>query len=275
MTSVRIRGIAVHVLLIIGVLISIFPFYWIIVMATNTTADIYRNPPAFWLGSQLFTNIRHVFENIDFLGSLGNTVIVAVATTILVVFVDSLAAFAFAKFDFPGKRLLFGVLLLLFMLPTQLALVPRFIIMAKFGLAGTLAALVIPAIANAFGIFWMRQYITGGVPDELLDAVRMEGCGFFRQYWHVVLPCVRPALSFLSIYTFITAWNDYIWPLVVLVNPNRLTLQVALAQLNVNHGTDYSMVMAGSLLSLVPLLVVFAIFARGFVAGATEGAVRA
>ena len=275
MNRARIRGLGVHAVLIIGVLISIFPFYWIIVMATNTTTAIYRNPPAFWLGSQLFTNIKHVFANIDFLGSLWNTTLVSVVTTVVVLLVDSLAAFAFAKFDFPGKRFLFGLLLLLFMLPVQLALVPRFIIVAKLGLAGTLTALAVPSIANAFGIFWMRQYTLGAVPDELLDAVRMEGCGFFRQYWHVVLPCVRPAMSFLGIYTFINVWNDYIWPLVVLVDPNKLTLQVALAQLNVSHGTDYSMVMAGVLLGVLPLLVVFSLFARGFVTDATKGALSA
>jgi cellobiose transport system permease protein len=274
MNRSKARGAGVHVLLMAGVLVSVFPFYWIIVMATNTTTDIYRNPPAFWLGSQLLVNIRHVLENIDFFGSLLNTVLVACSTTVLVLFLDSLAAFAFAKYDFPGKRTFFGALLGLYMLPTQLALVPQFMIMAQIGWAGSLKALVVPALGNAFGIFWMRQYITGSVPDELLDAARIDGCGFLRQYWHVVLPCVRPALAFLGIYTFIAAWNDYIWPLVVMVNPNQVTLQVALAQLNVGHGTDYSMVMAGVLLGVVPLILIFALFARGFVAGATEGALR-
>jgi cellobiose transport system permease protein len=139
---------------------------------------------------------------------------------------------------------------------------------------GTLQALVPPALANAFGIFWMRQYISGGVPDELLDAARIDGCGFFRQYWNVAVPLMRPALSFLSIYAFVNAWNDYVWPLIVLTDPNRLTLQVALAQLNVGHNTDYSMVMAGVLMASAPMVAVFALFARGFIAGATEGAIR-
>jgi cellobiose transport system permease protein len=139
---------------------------------------------------------------------------------------------------------------------------------------GTLKALIPPALANAFGIFWLRQYISGGVPDELLDAARMDGCGFLRQYWNVVLPMIRPAMSFLGIYAFVGAWNDYIWPLIALTDPTHLTLQVALAQLNVGHSTDYSMVMAGVLMASIPLVVVFALFARGFIAGATEGAVR-
>ncbi|WP_151477496.1 carbohydrate ABC transporter permease [Streptomyces albicerus] len=256
------------------VVISVFPFYWIIVMATNTSQDIYRYPPKLWFGDNLLTNIQHLFDKMDFFGSLFNTVIVAVCTTLLVLFFDSLAAFAFAKYDFPAKKFLFGLLLAMYILPTQLAIIPQYEIMIQLGWLGTLQALIVPAAANAFGIFWMRQYTITGVPDELLDAARIDGSGFFRQYWHVVLPCVRPALAFLGIYTFIAAWNDYILPLVMLVNPDELTLQVALAQLYAGHSTDYSMVMAGVLLAVIPLVLVFTFFARGFIADATKGALR-
>lgn len=270
----RRRGWTAHALLISAVLVSVFPFYWTIVMATNTTQDIYRNPPKMTLGSHLGENVRHVLHNIDFFGSMLNTAIVAVVTTALVLLIDSLAAFTFAKFDFPGRRWLFGLLIAFFMLPVQLAVVPQYIIMVHLGWVGSLKALVPPALANAFGIFWLRQYISGGVPDELLDAARMDGCGFLRQYWHVAVPMIRPGLAFLGIYAFVSAWNDYVWPLIALVNPDHVTLQVALAQLNVGHGTDYSMVMAGVLMAVLPLVLVFAFFARGFIAGATEGAVR-
>ncbi|GAA3439212.1 carbohydrate ABC transporter permease [Kutzneria kofuensis] len=267
-------GIGAHVVLVAAVLISVFPFVWTVVMATNTTTDIYHSPPKFTPGSHLLENVGNVLADIDFFGSMLNTLIVATVTTALVVFIDSLAAFAFAKFDFPGRRVLFGLLLVFMMLPLQLGTLPQFIIMSQIGWVGTLQALVPPALANAFGIFWMRQYISGGVPDELLDAARIDGCGFFRQYWNVAVPLMRPALSFLSIYAFVNSWNDYIWPLIVLTDPSRLTLQVALAQLNVGHNTDYSMVMAGVLLATVPMVAVFALFARGFIAGATEGALR-
>jgi cellobiose transport system permease protein len=160
------------------------------------------------------------------------------------------------------------------MLPLQLAILPQFILMSKIGWVGMLKALTLPSLANAFGIFWLRQYIQTGVPDELLDAARIDGAGFFRQYWNITLPMIKPGLSFLAIYAFVNAWNDYIWPLVVLTKPGHVTLQVALAQLNVAHNTDYSMVMAGVLMASVPMLVVFSIFARGFIAGATEGAVQ-
>jgi cellobiose transport system permease protein len=270
----RLRGLSVHAVLMLCVVISVFPFYWIIVMATNTSQDIYRYPPKLWFGDNLLTNIQHLFDKMDFFGSLFNTVIVAVCTTLLVLFFDSLAAFAFAKYDFPAKKFLFGLLLAMYILPTQLAIIPQYEIMIQLGWLGTLQALIVPAAANAFGIFWMRQYTITGVPDELLDAARIDGSGFFRQYWHVVLPCVRPALAFLGIYTFIAAWNDYILPLVMLVNPDELTLQVALAQLYAGHSTDYSMVMAGVLLAVIPLVLVFTFFARGFIADATKGALR-
>jgi cellobiose transport system permease protein len=273
-TRYRIGRAGIHIVLGLGVVLSFFPFYWMIVMATNTTEDIYRYPPTLTPGSHLGENVSRLLDSIDFFGSMLNTVLVAATTTVLVLFIDSLAAFTFAKYRFPGRNFLFGALLAMYMLPTQLALLPQFIIISDLGLAGTLRALIIPPIANAFGIFWMRQYITGAVPDELIDAAKVDGAGFFRQYWQIALPAIRPGLAFLGIYVFVAAWNDYIWPLIVLVDPERITLQLALAQLNTAHGTDFSMVMAGTLLAVVPLVVIFAFFARNFIADATKGAVR-
>jgi cellobiose transport system permease protein len=263
-----------HVVLLVGVVISIFPFYWMIVMATNNTSDIYQYPPKVAFGDELMTNLGHVFERINFFAAMGNTIVVASCVTLLVLFLDSLAAFTFAKFTFPGRRVLFALLIGIFTLPAQLSLIPQFVIMVKIGWAGELQALIVPAAANAFGIFWMRQYIASAVPNELLDAARLDGCSFFRQYWHIALPAIRPGLAFLGIYTFITAWNDYVWPLIVLVSPDRLTLQVALSQLNRSYGQDYSMVMAGALLAVLPLVILFVLFARNFIADAVKGALR-
>lgn len=274
MRRFRLGRAAIHVVLGAGVVLSFFPFYWMVVMATNTTADIYRYPPKLTPGSHLVDNVSRLLDSIDFFGSMFNTAVVAGTTTVLVLFIDSLAAFTFAKYRFPGRNFLFGALLAMYLLPTQLALLPQFIIVSDLGLAGTLRALIIPPIANAFGIFWMRQYIAGAVPDELIDAAKVDGAGFFRQYWQIALPAIRPGLAFLGIYVFVAAWNDYIWPLIVLVDPDRITLQLALAQLNTAHGTDFSMVMAGTLLAIVPLVVIFAFFARNFIADATKGAVR-
>jgi cellobiose transport system permease protein len=270
----RWRGIALHAVLIVALLVFMFPFAWTIIMATNSTADIYRFPPKFTFGSQLDDNVRHVLANVAFFQSMANTAVVAVSTTLLVLFFDSLAAFTFAKFRFPGRNTLFVVLLATMLLPAQLAAVPQFQTMALLGWVGSLKALIIPGAANAFGIFWLRQYFQNSIHDELIEAATLDGCGFFGVYRHVALPSARPALAFLGIFTFVASWNDYMWPLIVLTNPDHLTLQVALSSLNRSHGVDYSMVMTGALMAMVPLVIVFGIFARQFIRGATEGAIR-
>jgi cellobiose transport system permease protein len=266
-----------HAVLVVGVVLSMFPFYWSLVLATNTSRDVFRYPPRLLPGTHLAENVRHVLDNIDFFGSMLNTLIVAVSVTVLVLFFDSLAAFTFAKYRFPGRSALFGLLMVIFMLPGQLSIIPQYLIMVKIGWVGTLQALIAPAAVNAFGIFWMRQYISRALPDELLDAARIDGASFLRIYRTVCLPMIRPGLAFLGIYTFVGTWNDYVWPLVVLTDPNKITLQVALAQLNLGHGaaqTDYSMLMAGTLMAVTPLLLAFTLFARNFVADLAKGSVQ-
>ena len=274
MTRYRLRGLALHAALVLALLVFMFPFVWTILMASNTTADIYRFPPKLTFGGHFGENVRQVLENVAFFQSMANTVVVAVSTTLLVLFFDSLAAFTFAKFRFPGRNALFVILLATMLLPAQLAAVPQFQTMALLGWVGSLKALIIPGAANAFGIFWMRQYFQNSIHNELVEAATLDGCGFFGTYWHVALPSARPALAFLGIFTFVGSWNDYMWPLIVLTNPDHVTLQVALSTLNRSHGVDYSMVMTGALMAMVPLVIVFAIFARQFIRGATEGAVR-
>ncbi|REF36533.1 carbohydrate ABC transporter permease [Thermasporomyces composti] len=270
----RVKSVITHALLLLGVAISIFPFYWMFVMATRTTGEIFTYPPELLPGSQLIENVSKVLDTVDLLGSTLNTLIVALTTTVLVLFFDSIAAFAFAKFDFPGKNFLFVLLLATFMVPSQLSTVPSFVILANFGWVGDLKALIIPGAVNAFGIFLIRQYAQGAIPSDLLDAARIDGCGFWRQYWSVALPLLRPVLAFLGIFTFINAWNDYFWPLVVLINPEKVTLQVALSQLQGLYNTDYSLVMAGTLLAVIPLIVVFFFGARQFLSDLAAGAVK-
>ncbi|MFE9443910.1 carbohydrate ABC transporter permease [Streptomyces sp. NPDC006602] len=273
--GVRRRGIALHAVLVIGLLLSAFPFYWAIIMSTHTSTEIFSYPPKLLPGSHFPQNVRSLFDNIDFFGSMFNSLLVACSVTFLVLFFDSLAAFVFAKFDFPARRLLFVVLMAIFMVPTQMAIIPQFVIMAKIGWIGSMTALIVPAAANAFGIFWMRQYMQSAIHDELLDASKIDGANFLRQYWHVALPVVRPGLAFLGIFTFMAQWNDYAWPLIALTNPDNVTLQVALSQLNGVHGTtDYGMVMTGALLALIPLLIVFAIGAKQIIGDLGKGAIR-
>ncbi|USQ84442.1 carbohydrate ABC transporter permease [Streptomyces phaeoluteigriseus] len=271
----RRRALALHASLITGVLLSAFPFYWAVIMSTHTSSEIFSYPPKLLPGTHFLENVRSLFDAIDFFGSMANSLLVATTVTFLVLLFDSLAAFVFAKFTFPGKRLLFGLLMLIFMVPMQLQAIPQFVIMARLGWIGSMTALIVPAAANAFGIFWMRQYMRSAIHDELLDASRIDGANFLRQYWHVALPVVRPGLAFLAIFTFMGQWNDYAWPLIALTDPGNVTLQVALSQLNGTHGTtDYGMVMTGALLALVPLLIVFAIGARQIIGDLGKGAIK-
>lgn len=270
----RIAGVVTHLCVIVGVLLSIFPFYWLVVMSTATTAEIFGYPPKLTFGDSFVENVRSVVESVDLLQALLNTVIVAGACAVLVMFFDSLAAFAFAKFDFPGKQALFILLIATMLVPGSLSLVPSFILMSEIGWVGTLQALIVPGAANAFGIFLLRQMAAGSIPDELIESARIDGAGFFTTYWRVGVPLLRGGLAFLGIFTFIGAWNDYVWPLIVLVNPERQTLQTALQNLNSLYLTDYGMVMAGALISVVPLIGVFIIGSRHFIANIAAGAIK-
>lgn len=271
---VRPARVILHASLAFGALLCLFPFYWLLVMASNRTSDTLKSPPTLVPGGELWQNVMEVFARVDFFGSIVNTLIVSISVAVLVLFLDSLAAFAFAKFEFPFRNVLFAILLGTFMLPMQLAVIPQYITMINIGWVGQLQALIVPAAANAFGIFWLRQYIKSAVPNELLDACTVDGGGFFRQYLTVCLPLIRPGLGFLGIFTFIASWNDYLWPLVVLNDPNRITLQVAMAQLNRTYGFEYGLVMAGALITVLPLIVVFVLGARQFIGDIARGAVK-
>jgi cellobiose transport system permease protein len=270
----RIQRLIVNLLLLVGLLISVFPFYWMIVMSTNKTSDIYSSPPKLIFGGQLWTNISHVFQNINFFQSFLNTLIIACIVAVLVLFFCSIAGFTFAKFDFPLKNVLFVFLIGTIIIPPASSLVAIFVIMANLHLIGTYLPEILPHMVPAFGIFWMRQYAISAIPNELIDAARIDGCGHLRIYWNVALPALRPALGFLAITTFVFAWNDYLWPLIVFNTPNLYTLQISLAQLNGVYSTDYSMVMAGTFMATIPLIIIFFIGARQFIANLSAGAIK-
>jgi cellobiose transport system permease protein len=270
----RVGKVLTHVLILLGVALSIFPFYWLLVMSTSTTGEIFSYPPKLTFGSSFGTNISNLLASIDILSSLLNTIIVATCCAVLVMFFCSLAAFTFAKYDFPGKNPLFVLMLATFMIPGSLSLVPSFILRSWIGWVGDLKALIIPGAASAFGIFLLRQMATGSIPNELIESARIDGAGFFTTYFRIGLPMLRGGLAFLGIFTFIGAWNDYVWPLIVLVDPQKQTLQTSLQNLNSLYLTDYGMVMAGALVSVLPLIIVFIIGSRQFIANIAAGAVK-
>ena len=263
-----------YLVLSIAAFLSIFPFYWMFVMATNHNSVINKVPPAMLPGSELVTNFKNVLETIDFFGAMGNSLIVATVTTIGVLFLCSIAGFAFAKLDFKGKNILFVAILVTMMVPPQLGLIPQYIIITKLDWLNQLKAIIVPGLIDAFGIFWMRQYISSNVSDELVDAAKIDGCSNFRVYWNITVPIIIPAFATLAIIKFMYVWNDFLWPLVVLREQPSHTIQVALRGLIDNYVRDNGMILSGTFWATVPLIIVFLLLNKLFIQSLSEGAVK-
>lgn len=264
-----------HLLLIAGALISVFPFYWMFIIATRDKSGAFHVPPLLTPSNQFVANFKRALEQSDFFHALGNSAIVSVSVTLSVLFFCTLAGYAFAKYQFRFKTPLFFFVIGTLFVPQQLGVLPTYVIMAKLHWIDTYKALIVPAMVNAFGIFWMRQYISAAVHTELIEAGRIDGCGHFRIFWNIAVPVITPAMATLGIFTFLNTWNDFFWPLVVLKNSEHFTIQIALQQLfTVRDGLDYGMIMSATFMATVPLLIVFLLFSRWFITGLTSGAVK-
>ncbi|MCL9970784.1 carbohydrate ABC transporter permease [Anoxybacillus kestanbolensis] len=269
-----VNKVTIHVLLIIGALLSVFPLYWMFVMATQPNHVINKLPPAVVPGDKLVENFQNVLENIDFFGAMWNSFIVASLTTLGVLFFSSLAGFAFAKLQFKGREKLFAVILITMMIPPQLGLIPQYFIITKLGWLNDLKAIIVPGLVNAFGIFWMRQYIKDAIPDELIEAAKIDGCSIFRVYWNIVVPSILPAFATLGILTFMFVWNDFLWPLTVLRDESSYTIQIAIRALQDAYVKDYGMILSGTFWATLPLVVVFLMFNKLFISSLTQGSVK-
>jgi len=218
-------------------------------------------------------NYTRLFSELPFGRFFLNSVFISTASTLLTLFFCSLGGYAFAKFMFPGRGPLFAVVLGSMMIPFHLLLVPLFALMDNLNWFDTFRAIIVPFSASAFGIFLLRQY-TQSVPDDLIDAARIDGCGEFGIYWRIVLPMVKPALGALTIFTFMASWNNFLWPLIILRTDEKYTLPLGLANLVGVYSQDYGMLMAGTLLSTLPIIILFIAMQREFVSGITLGAVK-
>ncbi|ATE53396.1 MULTISPECIES: carbohydrate ABC transporter permease [Actinosynnema] len=265
-------GFAVYGPLIAFIIASAFPFYWAFLVGSHD--DQYFKAEQPWLpGGNFLANASRVVDNVAFWKALGNSLIVSSTVTVSVVFLSSLAGFAFAKLRFKGRGPLLLFVVATLAVPTQLGIIPLYMAMAEFGWAGELGAVIVPNLVTAFGVFWMRQFIADAVPDELVEAARMDGCSLLSTYWHVCLPAVRPAAAMLGIFTFMTSWNDFLWPLIAL-NAENPTIQVALEKLKSGYYIDNSLVLAGTTMATIPVLIVFLVLGRQIVAGIMQGAVK-
>ncbi len=264
---------ATYIVLAIFVLGSLFPFYWSFLVASRDNGMLTERIPPFVPGGNFFANAARVFDTVPFWKALGNSVIVSGTVTLTTVLFSSLAGFAFAKLRFRGRNKAFVFIVVTLAVPTQLGIIPLFIAMSELGWTGSLAAVIVPNLVTAFGVFWMRQYTLDALPYELVEAARVDGCSMIRIFWNVCMPAVRPAAAILAMFTFMMSWNDFLWPLVVLDAGNP-TVQVALEKLQSGYYVDYSLVLAGTTLATIPILIVFVLLGRQIVAGIMQGAVK-
>ena len=256
---------------------SAFPLYWSFVIGSVTRQRSVQTPPPLIPGGHFFENAARVFDRIDFWSALGNSVIVSGISAASVVLFSTLAGYSFAKLHFRGSNALMVFVILTLAVPTQLALIPLLKEFSNLGLAGTRAAVILPWLVTAFGVFFMRQYLVDAIPDELIDAARVDGCSMIRTFWTVAVPAARPAMAILGLFTFMQVWTDFMWPLLVLQGSDVQTLQTALDQLKIAPGqglSDMALLQAGTILATVPLLLLFIATGRQLVAGIMQGAVK-
>lgn len=263
------------VLVCAGALVVVMPFYLMFVFATHTDGAILSLPPPLWFGDALGDNLRTLLRQLPALWqNLGWSVYVALAITALNLFFCALAGHAFALMDFPGRERLFTAVLATMLLPAFLGMVPTVMVMGWLGWMNEHKALIVPGACSAVGVFMMRQYIRAAVPRDLVDAARLDGCSEFGIFWRVVLPLSVPALGTLGLITFIGAWNNFVGPLVVLSDPERYTLPLALRSLQATGQTPWGAVCAGAALAVVPLMLMFVLASRRLIEGLSAGAVK-
>ncbi|MDG4815664.1 carbohydrate ABC transporter permease [Micromonospora sp. WMMD956] len=269
-------GRLTYAALAVSALLSVFPIYWMFVVASRSSDAMGQIPPPVTPGGNLGANIARLFDNTDayFLTGLINSAIVAVTVTVSVVFFSTLAGFAFAKLRFRGRSALLLVIIATMMIPTQLGVIPLYLLMTKLNWNDRLPAVIVPALVTGFGVFMMRQYASQAISTELIEAARMDGCGTARIYWNVVLPALRPAAAVLGLLTFMTTWNDFLWPYAVLNDPENPTVQLSLRALSDGYYQDMSQVFTGTAIATLPLLLVFVLFGRQIIGGIMEGAVK-
>jgi len=260
-------------ILVVTTLLFVAPFYYMLVAASRPMSEMNTFPPPLVPGGDLIKNISTAIHQQNIGLALWNSLVVSGLTTVATVLFCTLAGFAFGKLRFRGRNLLFAITLGTMMIPPSLAVVPLYSIMAEFGLAGTLSSVILPSLVTAFGVFFMRQYLIQALPDELLEAARVDGATTLRTFWSIVLPIARPGAAVLGMLTFMTAWNDFFWPIITL-NSSNPTVQVALNNLGSGYVPDTAVIMAGTLIGTLPVLVVFALLGRQIVGGIMAGAVK-
>lgn len=256
------------------VFLSFFPFYWMFVVASNGSEAIAKIPPSLVPGGNFPAVVSEILSIVPFWLSIANTIFISTVIAVSNVFFCSLAGFALAKLRMPGKKQMLTFIIGTMMLPAQLGVIFMFMVMSWLQWINDFKALIVPALVGAFGVFWMRQIVDSQIPNELLEAARIDGASVFRTYLNIVVPAILPASFVLGLFSFLGTWNDYLWPSLVLNDSSKYTVQVAITQLNQSYVVNYGLNMGAALLGTAPLLILFVFVGRRLVAGVMDGAVK-
>lgn len=259
----------IFILLLMGVLVTVGPFAWMLSTSIKPDADVFQYPPTLFTDAPQWQNYAEIFTVIPFGRAFLNSMITTLSITVLQLIVCSMAAYAFACITFRGRETVFLIYLAALMVPPQVTIIPNFILVRSLGWIDTYQGLILPFAFSSFGTFLLRQYFKT-IPKELLEAARLDNCSHWRIYWFIVLPLAKPALGALAIFAFVSQWNNFLWPLITTTRPEMQTVTVALSTLQGQYNTDWPLLMTGSVLAVAPVLLIFVLGNRSFIAGLTS-----
>lgn len=267
------KKIILYIVLIITALVTIMPFIWMISASFMIDGEASVYPPSFFPSNFFWGQYKLLFTRLNVTSNFFNSLFLSVTITLISIFLNSMAGYAFAKFRFKNRDKIFNLLLSSMIIPAQVTMLPLFLMLKNFGLLNTYMAIIIPGLANIFGIFLIRQYVVS-IPDSLIEAARIDGATEFQIYYKIILPLAKPILVTLGLFTFLGVWNDFLWPLIALTDNSMYTLPVALANLMGEHTKDPELMMAGAVITIIPVIVVFLVLQKYYIKGIMMGSVK-
>lgn len=272
-TKKKLGTVSFYVAAIILAVIALIPFLWMVSTSFKSRGALMSIPIQWIPENPTWDAYIKVFSKFPFAKTIGNSLFISVSYTLITLLSASMAAFAFAKLHFPSNQLLLGGYLATMMIPTQVTMIPLFVVMNRLGLSDTYASVIMPSIFRPFAVFMLVQQMRT-IPNDFLDAARIDGANVFQVFVRVALPLCIPSLATLSITTFMESWNDYLWPLLMLSDKNKMTLPIALSTLNGQYATEYNVLMAGSLISMIPIIIIYVIAQKQFKYGMMAGGIK-
>lgn len=272
-TKKKLGTLSFYVVAILLAVIALIPFLWMVSTSFKSRGALMSIPIQWIPENPTWDAYIKVFSKFPFAKTIGNSLFISISYTFLTLLSSAMAAFAFAKLRFPGNQLLLCGYLATMMIPTQVTMIPLFVVMNRLGLSDTYASVIMPSIFRPFAVFMLVQQMRT-IPNDFLDAARIDGANVFQVFVRVALPLCIPSLATLSITTFMESWNDYLWPLLMLSDKNKMTLPIALSTLNGQYATEYNVLMAGSLISMIPIIVIYVIAQKQFKYGMMAGGIK-